>query len=400
MILSVIAVLITFGLVIFLHEGGHFLLCKYFGVRVERFAFGFGPELLGFTSSGTRFSVCAIPLGGYVKPAGESLEDCSGHPDEYFSRPPWERLFIVAAGPAMNYVLAFLLFTGVVFGRGMPEPSKEPVIGETAAGLPAEKAGLKEGDRFLRVDSVAVSTWEDLAALIHRSPGKSVRLEYERGGAVSAVETVPQKDPASSQGIIGIMPRVIYRKIGVIASAGEGLHQCWFWTAFTVKTLAQKIYRRERPDLAGPVGIVQMVSRAAHSGIEDLVFLIGLISVAIGFFNILPIPLLDGGHAVLYAWEGLSRRKLTVKAVNYANSVGLAVLMSILLFATYSDVMRIREERRAKPAATTAGSPEEARTAAPSQPEDHASSPKGAASPGGGRTPLPQGAPAGKPKAD
>ncbi len=355
MILSVIAVLITFGLVIFLHEGGHFLVCKYFGVRVERFAFGFGPELLGFTSSGTRFSLCAIPLGGFVKPAGESIEDCSGHPDEYFSRPPGERLLIVAAGPAMNYVLAFLLFTGVVFGRGMPEPSKEPAIGELAAGMPAAKAGLKEGDLFLRVDSVPVSTWDELASVIHRSPGKSVRIEYQREGVSSTVEVTPQLDPASSHGIIGIMPRVVYKDLGIAGAAREGLHQCWFWTAFTVKTLAQKIYRREKPDLAGPVGIVQMVSRAAHSGIEDLVFLIGLISVAIGFFNLLPIPLLDGGHAVLYAWEALSRRKLTVKVVNYANSLGLAVLMSILLFATYNDIMRIRQERKEKAAAPAAG---------------------------------------------
>jgi len=124
--------------------------------------------------------------------------------------------------------------------------------------------------------------------------------------------------------------------------------QCVKLTTYTIKTLAGKIYRREKPDLAGPLGIVQMVSRAAHSGIENFVFLIGMISVAIGFFNILPIPLLDGGHGVLYLWEGLSGRKLTTKLVGMANSVGLVFLLSLLVFATYNDVLRFRDQSRAK----------------------------------------------------
>ncbi|MEI8191485.1 MAG: M50 family metallopeptidase, partial [candidate division NC10 bacterium] len=326
MLLSLLAVLVTFGLVIFLHEAGHFIMCKRLGVRVIRFAFGFGPELLGVTSYGTRFSLCAIPLGGYVKPAGESIEDYTGHPDEYFSRSPWERLMIVAAGPAMNYVLAFLLFFAVVGVHGMPEPSTDPVIGEIAAGYPAAKAGLKDGDRILSVDRVEVKTWAELADIIHRSSNKKVAIEYRRAQLLSKTETTPQYEASLGHGLIGIKPKMIYVRVGFVRAAKEGAYQCWFWTAYTVQTLWQKIYRRERPDLAGPVGIVQMVSKAAHSGLEDLVFLIALISVAIGFFNLLPIPLLDGGHAVLYFWEGISRRKLTIKTMTVANSIGLVML--------------------------------------------------------------------------
>ncbi|HVE14797.1 MAG TPA: M50 family metallopeptidase [Elusimicrobiota bacterium] len=348
MILSALAVVLTFGMVIFLHESGHFLVCKKLGIRVERFAFGFGPEIFGLTYGGTRFSLCAIPLGGFVKPAGESIEDCSGHPDEYFSRSPWQRLLVVAAGPAMNYVLAFFMFFGVILHSGVPEPSKDAVIGETVAGFPAEAAGLKAGDKVLRVDAVPVSGWEDMAATIRRYPGKALKLDYERDGVPGKVEVTPKIDETGGHGVIGVRPKINYTRAGFIGAAGGAIHQCWYWTRYTVETLVEKLAKRERPDLAGPVGIVQMVSRAAHSGLEDLVFLIGLISVAIGFFNVLPIPLLDGGHGILYLWEGVSRKKLTVKTVAVANSVGLVFLMSLLLFATYNDILRIREGRRSR----------------------------------------------------
>ncbi|HBL15367.1 MAG TPA: RIP metalloprotease RseP [Elusimicrobia bacterium] len=346
MILSAVAVLITFGLVIFLHEFGHFLVCRRLGVRVERFAFGFGPELLGITAGETRFSICAVPLGGYVKPAGESLDDATGQPDEYFSQSPWRRLMIVAAGPTMNYILAFVMFFCVVFFRGMPEPSKDAVIGDMAPDFPAKVAGLQSGDRIIRVGGMEVKQWSDMAEYIHRSPNKAVEVEFLREGKSTKTTLTPALDSASGKGLIGIMPQVQYRNVGFLESNLEAAHQCWYWTAYTVNTLAEKIYHREKPDLAGPVGIVQMVSKAAHSGLEDLVFLIGLISVAIGFFNLLPVPLLDGGHAVLYIWEGISHRKLTVKIMTAMNSAGLVLLLSLLLFATYNDVLRIRDQRR------------------------------------------------------
>ena len=373
MLLSIFAVLLTFGLVIFLHEFGHFLMCKRLKVRVERFAFGFGPELVGVTYGETRFSLCAFPLGGFVKPAGESLEDCSGQADEYFSKSWLHRLAIVASGPAMNYVLAFVLFFGVVWARGLPEASGEAIIGELAEGYPAAAAGLKPEDRVLKVGSEEVRSWAEMADLIHRNPDRAISLTFVRNGELKIAQVTPKLDQASGHGLIGITPRIEYKDVGVFGAAREGANQCWLWTKYTVKTLAEKIYRRERPDLAGPVGIVQMVSKAAHSKWEDLVFLIGLISVAVGFFNILPIPLLDGGHAALYLWEGLTRRKLTLKALAVANSVGMVFLMSLLLFATYNDLIRIRETRRVKkeleaavPAASSSQNP--AKEAAPKQP--------------------------------
>lgn len=340
------AIVLTFGMVIFLHESGHFILCRWLGVRVERFAFGFGPELLGITgSSGTRFSICAFPLGGFVKPAGEDLENYQGQPDEYFSQAWYRRLAIVYAGPVMNYLLAFVLFTTVIWIKGAGEPGNMPVIGNMMTSYPADAAGLQLEDKVLSVDGKAVATWEELAGEIHKHPGDKVSVVYERGGKKDSIDVVPRKDESTGHGVIGIMPKLVYKPVDFFSATREGARECYALTAFTIKTIGSKLWHRERPDLAGPVGIVQMVSRAARSGIEDLVNLIGLISVAIGFFNFLPVPLLDGGHGAMYLWEGVSGRRLTKETVATANGIGIAFLVSLLIFATYNDLLRIRTDR-------------------------------------------------------
>ncbi|HNW45216.1 MAG TPA: M50 family metallopeptidase [Elusimicrobiales bacterium] len=355
MITSIIAVLFTFGLVIFLHEFGHFLVCKLSGIKVEAFSFGFGPELYGRTSGPTRYSVRAIPLGGYVKPAGENIDEVSGAPDEYFAKPWYVRLGVVLAGPTMNYLLAFTLFSGVILGVGEPVVSTEPVIGEITAGYPAETSGLKPGDRILRVDGAAIDAWETMAAVIHGSLGRELTIVYRRGEAENTVKLSSRPAPDSAaRGVIGVAPGVSYKRVPVFKGLGMGLHQCWYWSAFTVKTLASNISKREKPDLAGPIGIVNIVSKAAHTGLADLVFLIGLISVAVGFFNLLPIPLLDGGWAVLFLFEGAFKRRITPTVMKYVNGAGIGLLMSILLFATYSDLMRLKNSRDAKKAAAAA----------------------------------------------
>lgn len=350
---TIVANAVALGLVIFLHELGHFLACRKLGVRVERFAFGFGTELLGFTGrSGTRFSICAIPFGGFVKPAGEDPVEGGPDPkpDEYFGQSWNRRLIIVYAGPAMNYVLAFCLYTGLIWAKGLPEASKQAVIGNMVIGFPADKAGVQIGDKVLSFDGRALTGWEDLASSIHRSPGKEIVLAVERGAKTFDLKVTPRKDEAGEKGVIGIMPKADYRPVGPLTAMYESARLCWLQSKQTVTTIASKIWKRERPDLAGPVGIFQMISRAARSGLEDFLFLIGFISVAIGFFNLLPLPMLDGGHGAFYFWEGIRGRRLSPSAQEKANTVGLAMLLSLLVFATYNDFLRIRSERAAKTA--------------------------------------------------
>ncbi|MCG2725852.1 MAG: RIP metalloprotease RseP [Elusimicrobia bacterium] len=342
MIISIIGVLLTFGAVIFLHELGHFIVCKLSKIKVEAFSFGFGPELKGYTKGDTRYSLRAIPLGGYVKPAGENIEELSGAPDEYFSKPWYIRLSVVLAGPLMNYILAFVLFTSVVLMTGQPIASEKAVIGEVIASYPAEAAGIKEGDKIISVNGIKTNTWEEMAGLIHKNVEKEISISYERKGAIANVKLTTKKDPTGKMGLIGVSPGISYASISFIKSVKIGAHQCYYWTAFTVNTLASNLYYRQKPDIAGPIGIVDIIGKAAHSGLPNFVFLVGLISVAIGFFNLLPIPLLDGGHAVLYIFEGITKKKVTIKVMKVVNSLGIAFLIFILLFATYSDVKRLR----------------------------------------------------------
>lgn len=355
MLHSVVSIAFALGLVIVLHESGHFFACRRLGVRVEKFAFGFGPELIGFTDRlGTRFSLCAFPLGGFVKPAGEDPTDAGAaepKSDEYFGQSWNRRLIIVYAGPAMNYLLAFTLYTGLIWVKGMPEPSKEPVIGNMMIGFPADKAGIAVGDKVTAFGGRALTGWEDLASSIHLSPNKEITLSIVRDGKPLEIKVVPKLDEAGTNGVIGIMPKAEYKAVGPLTAGQEALGLCWRQSKQTVTTIAGKLWKRERPDLAGPVGIAQMISRAAKSGIEEFIFLIGFISVAIGFFNLLPLPLLDGGHAAFYWWEGLRGRRASNEAMEKANTVGIAFLMSLLVFATYNDVLRIRTERSAKKAA-------------------------------------------------
>ena len=347
---TVLANAVALGLVIFLHESGHYFACRRLGVRVDKFAFGFGPELLGFTGrTGTRFSLNAVPFGGYVKPAGEEPQnDSPSASDEYFGQKWNRRLIIVYAGPAMNYLLAFALYTGLVWAKGVPVPSPASVIGNMVVGFPADKAGLQVGDKVLSFGGRALTGWDDLASSIHRSAEQEITLSIDRDGRKMVVKVVPKMDDSGQKGVIGIMPKAEYRPVGPGAAMLEAARLCWTQTKQTVTTIGSKIWHRERPDLAGPVGIFQMVSRAARAGWEEFIFLIGFISVAIGFFNLLPLPLLDGGHGAFYFWEGLRGRRLTLQAMERANTVGLAFLMSLLAFATYNDFLRIRSERASR----------------------------------------------------
>jgi len=260
---TVLANVFALGLVIFIHEGGHYIACLRLGVRVEKFAFGFGPELLGFTGkSGTRFSVCAVPFGGFVKPAGEDPATdaaISPKPDEYFGQSWYRRLVIVYAGPTMNYVLAFLLYTGLVLAKGTAVPSNEAVIGNLMTGYPADAAGFQIGDRVTAFDGRQVAGWDDLASSIHRSPNKAVTLTVSRKEKSLDLTVTPRKDDAEDRGVIGITPEVTYKSATLFEAVSEATGLCWQQTKQTVTAIASKVWHGQRPDLAGPGGIFQMV---------------------------------------------------------------------------------------------------------------------------------------------
>ncbi len=345
----IIITVLCLGLVVVLHEYGHFLVARFLGVRVERFTVGFGPEIVGWTSGDTRYAICAIPLGGMVKLAGEFMDERQQKPDEFFSQAWYRRVVIALAGPAMNYLLAFVLFSFVAGAWGVLQPSSEPVVGDVIPGLPAALSSLQAGDRILRINGQGVHSWEEMAELIHQKPDQALKMEITRdqGSTIApgplTISLVPRRDPQSGMGLIGIMPRVDKVRMGLGGSFRQGGRDVKAWTMQPLHYLSQKVRKFEGPkELSGPLGIAQMVTKATKEGVSYVIYLIAIISTGLGLFNLFPIPVLDGGHIFLYTIEGLVRRPLSKKVMQVANALGFSLVLTIFLYASYQDVLRLR----------------------------------------------------------
>jgi len=348
--LSLLAIAFTFGLVIFLHELGHFFVAKRKKIKVENFSFGFGPEIVSLEYGGTRYSLRLIPLGGMVKMKGELLEEKKGEPDEFLSQPWYSRIPVVAAGPLMNYLFAIFIFATVVFFWGIPKVSTEPVIGEVVAGMPAAEAGLKPGDRILEIACPArkgekitevITSWEEAAKIIHQSAGKKLKFKISRKDESFYIFITPKYEEKQKIGLIGIMPEVKTIKLGLINSFFKGIEQVIFWTVLTFTYLGRSLVKLTAPELSGPVGIAQVVAQTAKTGWQNYFYLLGLISTGVAIFNFLPIPMLDGGHILFSLWEGVTKKPMTKKRIQFANALGLAFILTIFLFATYNDLIRL-----------------------------------------------------------
>jgi len=342
--ISIIQIVLTvfgIGIVIFIHELGHFLLAKKFGLKVEKFAFGFGREIFGFTRGETRYSINIFPAGGYVKMPGEDIDSASGDPREFLSAAWYKRLIIAAAGPVMNYVLALVLFTVLFHYWGLPVASNQPIIGEIIEGRPAQAAGLKPGDTIISINSSPVKSWDEIPALISSQSGQKLKLQIERDNAKFFVSITPLKDASSGRGLIGIGPKTESEKMGALQSVELSSKFIVFQSYMTLKVLGSAVIRRQAPEIAGPIGVINLIAKSAKLGIDKFIYLIGIISVALGLFNLLPIPLVDGGHIMMSIIEFVTRRPLNKLAVRVANYIGLALILVIFVYATYSDIHRM-----------------------------------------------------------
>jgi regulator of sigma E protease len=347
-LLSILGVLLGFGVVIFVHEMGHFLVAKKMNMKVDRFSFGLGPEAIGFQWGETRYCLAWIPLGGEVRLAGEmpgeETNPQEAHdPRAFFAQPWYKRVPVVLAGPAMNYVWSTLIFAFVIGFWGEPIVSQAPVIGGLLSGMPAQAAGLKTEDRLLKIDGAPISNWNEAAEMIRHHPGQTLDVKIRRGSKELELNLTPRRDATrGGVGIVGITPKTEFVHVPAPQALWKGVQQTFYWNLFTLRYLKDKIVHHERPDISGPLGIAQVVAKAAHAGWEDFLFLIGMISVGVGLFNLFPIPLLDGGHLAFYLIEGIMRKPLKPRSIQMANAVGLSLILALLLFATYNDIERLR----------------------------------------------------------
>jgi regulator of sigma E protease len=434
-LLAIVSVSIVLGIMIFVHEWGHFVAAKLAGVRVDVFSFGFGTRLFGVKRGDTDYRLSALPFGGYVRMAGDNpVEERTGEPYEFLSKPRWVRVLIAIAGPAMNILLTVLIFWGIFWLSGVPipeylqhpavvaaVPQNSPVvsgiapgdrilevngkktptwdkvirqvgdakpgstvslgisrdgteqtltvkvpdkpdvfhivgypqmpavadINETAVGMPAEKAGMKTGDLIVGINGKPVVTWPQLVEAVRHSDGKPVEFLIRRDGkelslTITPVKGVTQEGEPVWQ--VGVGPKADdeHQRQGFVASGQEAISATIAGSRAILDVLGGlftgKVSIRE---LAGPVGIARMSGQAARNGLMSLVELMAVISLNLGLLNLLPIPILDGGHVLLLAIEGLLRHDLSIAFKERFVQAGLVFLLGIFAFVMYSDILKL-----------------------------------------------------------
>jgi regulator of sigma E protease len=430
-VLTLLAFVFVIGVLVFVHELGHYLAARRVGVRVLAFSIGFGPRLFGFTRGGTEYKIAAIPLGGFVKMAGETTEDQrSGAPDEFLSKSKWERFQVLIAGPAMNLLLAVLVLWGVLL-RGADVPAYRdmpPVVGAMEADAPAIKAGVRVGDRILRVDDRAVNTWEEflltiggkarrevtllvdrggeqkslpvtpsaegkyeigdigvlpathphirsvvagepadkaglkvddviiavdgetvsfsrqISELISKHQGREIAIRFARNGQEQEVRLTPVKRTESSWAVgIGISDQLTHLDPGVFEALKLSVEQNWDTTQEIFRTLAGLFTGETSPrQLMGPVGIASVSGESAQAGIIPLLGLLASLSLNLGLLNLMPIPVLDGGHILILLLEGVARRDFSIRVKERMLVAGFVLLMLLMVTVIYNDLTRVR----------------------------------------------------------
>lgn len=343
---TIIVSVIVFGLLIMVHEFGHFLAAKRAGIRVPELAFGFGPKIVGFRAGETDYNLRLFPLGGYCRMAGSNPDDPEdmNDPRGFNRRTVGQRAAVIAAGPAMNFLLAVVLFSVLFAAAGVAQAVPgSTVVGEVIPGFPAAAAGIQAGDRIVAIQGVAITDWDQLVAVIQKNIGQTVQLSVERAGRTLTIPVTPAANPNdSSQGFLGVSREVVVRKEPPLTAVKDGFAQTVSITILWLKGLVMMVLRRASPDLTGPVGITQMIGQAAQAGLVSVASFAAALSANLGLWNLLPIPALDGSRLVFLGFEKLRGRPVAPEKENFIHLLGFAFLILLIVVVTYRDILRLR----------------------------------------------------------
>lgn len=332
---TIIASIFVFGLLILVHEVGHFLAARANGIRVIELSIGFGPRLLGWQSrkSGTRYAIRLIPLGGFCRMLGESPEDASAA-DSFAQKGLLQRGTVLIAGALMNLVLALLLFFVIFFFMVGVPVTEPPTLGSISPDLPAEAAGFKPGDIILAIEGESVRNWGEVTQGIEVHPGKEISVVVKREEEIKELRVVPEPVPQAERGIIGITPQ--YRLFDLTGSIGESFSSF----GALIASLYQALTGQVPLEVTGPVGIIMIVGEVASTGFVNLLWLAAVISVSLGLINLLPIPALDGGRILFLIIEGIRGKPLDPEKEGFIHFIGFALLLLFIVFITYHDLIR------------------------------------------------------------
>ncbi len=352
------AFLIVLTVLVFVHELGHYLSARRNGVRVQIFSIGFGPELLGWTDrAGTRWKLSLIPIGGYVKMFGDA--DVASMPGEmvedmteeekgvsFFHKRLMQRVEIVAAGPAANFLFAIVVLSGFFMTVGQPFTPAD--IGEVVSGSAAERAGLRPKDTIVAIDGKPIERFEDIQQIVGLDAGEALQLTVRRDGQNLTLSATPSiEEEKDIFGNVHRIGRLGIKRTGTefvrrdpVSAVWRAVGETWNIAAGTLQAAGQMVMgRRTADELGGPIAIAQMSGVVARVGFVDLIRFMALLSVNLGLINLFPIPILDGGHLLFYAAEAIRGRPLGQRAQEYGFRVGLALVLTLMIFVTWNDLV-------------------------------------------------------------
>ncbi len=342
--------IIALAILVIIHEAGHFVVAKSLGVGVEAFSIGFGPVLLRKQIGETEYRISLIPLGGYVKLIGESPDSDIDKDKEHMSfdkKPIWKRFLIVLAGPVTNVVTAVLFFI-VSSWIGIAALSSQ--IGNVIKNSPAYNAGIRKLDKIVDANGKPIKTFKELAAVSRKNPGKTVKFTIIRDGRKINLNVTPElrksKDifgESIMAGFVGVMPsgKRVLVKHSFFSGIADGAYQSYRMTYLTIESLVKLVTGKvSAKQLGGPIMIVKLAGREASAGIGVFLFFLAVISINLGILNLLPVPILDGGHLFFFAVEAVRGKRLSEKTMSISQYVGLSLLLMLMLFATFNDLNR------------------------------------------------------------
>ncbi|MBQ9378005.1 MAG: RIP metalloprotease RseP [Schwartzia sp.] len=341
MVITILASIFVFGLLVLFHEFGHFVMAKATGMRVDEFAIGFGPKLISRKYGETVYSIRCVPLGGFNDIAGMDPGDNEAGERGYCEKPIWKRMVVIFAGPLMNFLLPIVIFFFIFMAVGVSEPSTRPELGELIPDQPAAMAGLRKGDVVESINGVPVEAWDDIVRLVRAADGQPLKFAYRRDGEARQATVIPIYDKQEKRMMIGAMSPLDAHMPGVLEAAGMALWKTGYIIRQMIVGLVTIFTGESAAELAGPLGVAQMAGTVARIGFAALMNFAALLSLNLGIINLLPVPALDGGHLVTLLVEALRGKPLGEKALRYTQMAGITVLVALMLFATKNDVVRI-----------------------------------------------------------
>lgn len=361
MLTSLISFLIVLGVLIFVHELGHFWVAKRSKVGVLKFSLGFGPKLFGIKRGETEYLISAFPLGGYVKMMGDDPSEELREEDRaraFNYKPVGTRMAIVFAGPFANFILAWLIFLLILaMGLAIPIPrldSALPNINNVLPGSPAEQAGIKSGDRVRSIDGARIDTWDEMTKVVRQSADKKLHFVVERDGRMVETDVIPKAssvDPGKTPvGQIGVSSQQLVGEVikadSIFMAPVLAAKALWEWCGVIVESVKKLVTAEvSAKNIGGPVLIAQQAGAQAKEGILPLIMFMAVISINLGILNLLPIPVLDGGHIFFFLIEALIGKPIDIKHREIAQQIGLVLLLALMVFAFYNDIVRVLTQK-------------------------------------------------------